>query len=107
MSHSTDMAAASIRVILPYQLMTLAKTGREITVHVDGVVTQRSILNALEVAHPMLRGTIRDHTGKRRPKVRLFACNEDVSLDSPDAPLPEAVAAGKEPLLIIGAISGG
>ena len=100
-------AAAPIRVILPYQLKTLANTDREVTVHVAGAVTQRSILDALEAAYPMLRGTIRDHAGKRRPKVRLFACNEDVSLDSPDTPLPEAIASGQEPLLIVGAISGG
>jgi sulfur-carrier protein len=97
-----------IRVVLPYQLQTLAGVEREVRVCVQGAVTQRAILDALECAYPMLRGTIRDHaTGQRRPKVRVFACNEDVSHDSPDAPLPDAVASGAEPLLILGAISGG
>jgi sulfur-carrier protein len=97
-----------IRVALPYQLRALAKVGREVTVVVDGPVTQRTVLDALERYHPALRGTIRDHgTGQRRPKVRIFACNEDVSHQSPDAPLPDAVARGAEPLFILGAISGG
>jgi len=97
-----------IRIVLPYQLQTLAKVGREVRVTVAGPVTQRAVLEALERAYPALRGTIRDHaTGARRPKVRIFACNEDVSLASPDAPLPEAVASGVEPVLILGAISGG
>ncbi len=97
-----------IRVILPHQLQTLAKAEREVRVQVDGAVTQRAVLDALEAAYPGLRGTIRDgETGQRRPKVRIFACNEDVSHDPPDAPLPEAVASGAEPLFILGAISGG
>ena len=97
-----------IRVVLPHQLCQLAKVEREVCVPVAGPVTQRSILDALEAAYPMLRGTIRDHvTGKRRPKVRIFACNQDVSHDSTDAPLPAAVASGAEPLFILGAISGG
>ena len=97
-----------IRVVLPHQLCALAKVDREVCVPVEGPVTQRSVLNALEAAYPMLRGTIRDHTtGKRRPKVRIFACNEDVSHDAPDARLPQAVASGAEPLFILGAISGG
>jgi sulfur-carrier protein len=97
-----------IRVTLPHQLRTLAGAPHEVSVRVDGTVTQRSILDALEAAYPMLRGTIRDHaTGQRRAKVRIFACNQDVSHDSPDAPLPEAVASGAEPLFILGAISGG
>jgi sulfur-carrier protein len=97
-----------IRVALPHQLRTLAKVEREVTVAVQGPVTQRAVLDALERAYPMLRGTIRDHTtGQRRPKVRIFACNEDVSLQSPDVPLPEAIETGAEPLFILGAISGG
>ncbi|HZU45229.1 MAG TPA: MoaD/ThiS family protein [Terriglobales bacterium] len=97
-----------IRVALPQHLRTLAKVGNEVTVEVKGAVTQRSVLDALEAAYPMLRGTIRDHvTQERRPFLRFFACEEDLSHESPDAPLPEAVATGTEPLLIIGAIAGG
>jgi sulfur-carrier protein len=97
-----------IRVALPHQLRTLAKVEREVTVAVQGPVTQRAVLDALERAYPMLRGTIRDHaTGQRRPKVRIFACNEDVSHHLPDEPLPEAIASGAEPVFILGAISGG
>ncbi|MFW6094520.1 MAG: MoaD/ThiS family protein [Pseudomonadota bacterium] len=97
-----------IRVALPQQLRTLARVDREVTVPVAGPVTQRAILDALEAAYPVLRGTIRDHaTGERRPKVRIFVCNEDVSHDSPDAPLPDAIARGTEPLFVLGAISGG
>jgi hypothetical protein len=97
-----------IRVILPYHLRTLAQVGAEVQLDVAGSVTQRSVLDALEARYPMLRGTIRDHvTGKRRPMLRFFACSEDLSLESPDAPLPEAVASGKEPFFIIGAIAGG
>jgi sulfur-carrier protein len=97
-----------IRVILPQHLRTLAHVGNEVQLEVDGPVTQRSVLNALEARYPMLRGTIRDQmTQQRRPFLRFFACEEDLSHESPDAPLPEAVASGKEPLLIIGAIAGG
>ena len=97
-----------IRLELPAHLRTLAQVSGEVTVEVDGVVTQRSVLDALEAKYPMLRGTLRDHvTQKRRPFVRFFACEEDWSHESPDAPLPEAVASGKEPLLIVGAIAGG
>ena len=97
-----------IRVILPQHLQVLAGVPREVTVEVAGAVTQRSILDALEARYPMLRGVVREHvTLRRRPMVRFFACEEDVSLDPPDAPLPEAVAAGKEPFYIIGAIAGG
>jgi sulfur-carrier protein len=97
-----------IRVVLPYHLRTLAKVGTEVTLEVDGAITQRSILDALEKNYPMLRGTIRDHvTLKRRPLLRYFACEEDVSFESPDAPLPDAIASGQEPFWIIGAISGG
>ena len=97
-----------IRVIIPPHLRTLANVSGEVKLDVAGTVTQRSILDALEARYPMLRGTIRDHvTLQRRPMLRFFACEEDVSLDSPDAPLPEAIASGKEPFWIIGAIAGG
>jgi sulfur-carrier protein len=97
-----------IRVVLPYHLRTLAQVGAEVQVAVEGPVTQRSVLDALEARYPMLRGTIRDHgTAQRRPMLRFFACEEDLSHESPDAPLPEAVASGKEPFWVIGAIAGG
>ncbi len=97
-----------VRVILPFHLRNLAKVGSEISVEVTGAVTQRSVLDALEARYPMLCGTIRDHgTLERRAFLRFFACEEDLSHDPPDAPLPEAVASGKEPLIIIGAIAGG
>lgn len=97
-----------IRVVLPSNLRTLAGVGREVELRVDGPVTQRSILDALEAEYPALRGTIRDQTSKRRrPLLRFFACEEDLSDESPDAPLPDAVTAGQEPYLIIGAIAGG
>ena len=97
-----------IRVILPAHLRTLAKVGAEVTLEVQGPVTQRSVLDALEASYPMLRGTIRDHvTQERRPFLRFFACEEDLSHESPDAPLPDAVASGAEPFLVIGAIAGG
>ena len=97
-----------IRVVLPAHLRTLAHVGPEVKVHVTGPVTQRSILDALEAEYPMLRGTIRDHgTQRRRPFLRFFACQEDLSHESPDAPLPDAVASGTEPFLVIGAMAGG
>ena len=97
-----------IRVILPNYLRTLAHVGSEVTLEVEGPVTQRSVLDALETRYPMLRGTIRDHvTKERRAFLRYFACEEDLSHESPDAPLPEAVASGKEPFIVIGAIAGG
>ena len=97
-----------IRVVLPFHLRTLAGVAGEVQLDSAGIVTQRAILDALEARFPQLRGTIRDHdTLKRRPKIRFFVCQEDLSHDSPDAPLPEAVAAGKEPFYIIGAIAGG
>ena len=98
----------TIRVMLPQHLRTLAHVGAEVTIEVDGPITQRSVLDALEARYPMLRGTIRDHdTQQRRPFLRFFACEEDLSHESPDGPLPDAVASGKEPFLIIGAIAGG
>ena len=97
-----------IRVVIPHHLRTLAKVGAEVQLEVADPVTQRSVLDALETRYPMLRGTIRDHgTGQRRPMLRFFACEEDLSLEPPDSPLPEAVASGKEPFFIIGAIAGG
>lgn len=97
-----------IRVILPPHLRTLTQVRGDVELEVQGQATQRSILDALEARYPMLRGTIRDQvTQQRRPFLRFFACEEDLSHDSPDAPLPDPVAAGKEPLLIIGAIAGG
>jgi sulfur-carrier protein len=97
-----------IRVALPTHLRTLAKVGAELTLIVDGPATQRSVLDALEARYPMLRGTIRDHvTQVRRPFLRFFACEEDLSHEPPDAPLPDAVASGTEPLLVVGAIAGG
>jgi molybdopterin synthase sulfur carrier subunit len=97
-----------IRVELPQHLRTLAQVSGEVKLEVEGRVTQRSVLDALEAAYPMLCGTIRDHvTHQRRPFLRFFACQEDLSHEPPDAPLPDAVASGDEPLLIIGAIAGG
>jgi sulfur-carrier protein len=97
-----------IRVELPQHLRTLAKISGEVELEVAGPVTQRAVLDALEARYPMLEGTIRDHvTRLRRPFIRLFACQEDLSHELPDAPLPEAVVSGAEPLLIIGAIAGG
>jgi molybdopterin synthase sulfur carrier subunit len=97
-----------IRVELPQHLRTLAHVGQEVQLEVEGPVTQRSVLDALEARYPMLRGTIRDQvTQQRRAFLRFFACEEDFSHESPDSPLPDAVASGKEPLLIVGAIAGG
>ncbi|HET6963016.1 MAG TPA: MoaD/ThiS family protein [Terriglobia bacterium] len=97
-----------IRVVLPFHLRTLAHVEGEVELEVNGPVTQRSVLDALEARYPMLCGTIRDHvTQQRRAFVRFFACEEDLSHESPDAPLPEAVASGAEPFLVIGAIAGG
>ena len=98
----------NIRVALPYHLRNLAHVGSEVTLEVEGPITQRSVLDALEARYPMLRGTIRDYgTLQRRPFLRFFACEQDLSHESPDAPLPEEVASGKEPFLVIGAIAGG
>ena len=97
-----------IRVVLPAHLRTLAHVDSEVKLDVEGKVTQRSVLDALEARYPVLRGTIRDHvTAQRRPFLRFFACERDLTHDPPDAALPEAVASGAEPLLIIGAIAGG
>ena len=98
----------TIRVELPAHLRTLARVGGEVSIDVEGPVTQRSVLDALEAAHPVLRGTIRDHgTLKRRAFLRFFACEQDLSHEPPDAPLPDAVARGAEPFLVIGALAGG
>ena len=97
-----------IRVALPYHLRTLAQVDDEVSLDVEGEVTLRSVLDVLEARYPMLRGTIRDHvTGKRRPFLRFFACGEDLSHESPDAPLPDSVVSGAEPLVVLGAIAGG
>ena len=97
-----------IRVILPAHLRTLARVDDEVTLDIEGEITQRSILNALEARYPVLLGTIRDHdTQKRRPFLRFFACQEDLSHELPDAPLPQAVATGVEPFLVVGAMAGG
>ena len=97
-----------IRVVLPAHLRTLARVDGEVTLDVEGPVTTRSVLDALEARYPVLRGTIRDHgTLERRPFLRFFACQEDFSLESPDTPLPEAVVAAAEPFLVIGALAGG
>jgi sulfur-carrier protein len=97
-----------VRVVLPPHLRTLARINHEVVLDVTGPVTIRSVLDALESSYPMLCGTIRDHvTQQRRPFLRFFACSEDLSHESPDAPLPEAVSTGAEPLLVVGAIAGG
>ncbi len=97
-----------IRVVIPHHLQTLAGSGAEVQLAVSGPVTITSVLDALELRYPMLRGTIRDHVSKqRRPFLRFFACGKDFSLDSPEHPLPAEVASGKEPFLVIGAIAGG
>jgi hypothetical protein len=97
-----------IRVVLPAHLRTLARVDGEVALEVPGPVTQRSVLDALEARYPMLRGTIRDHvTQRRRAFVRFFACEQDLSHEPPERPLPDAVASGSEPLLIVGAMAGG
>jgi len=97
-----------IRVVLPAHLRTLACVDGEVKLHVEGQATQRSVLDALEACYPVLRGTIRDHvTQQRRPFLRFFACEQDLSHELPDAPLPDAVASGAEPLLVVGAMAGG
>lgn len=97
-----------IRVVLPAHLRALARVGDEVTLDIEGQATQRRVLDALEACYPVLRGTIRDHvTQQRRPFVRFFACEEDWSHQSPDVPLPDAVASGAEPFLVVGALAGG
>ena len=97
-----------IRIVLPYHLRNLAQISGEVELEIAGDVTQRAVLDALEARYPMLRGTLRDHTTKlRRPFIRFYACEEDLSNAAPDDLLPEAVAKGEEPLLVIGAIAGG
>ena len=97
-----------IRVVLPAHLRTLAHVDGEVKLHVEGQITQRSVLDSLEARYPMLRGTIRDHvTQQRRAFVRFFACGQDLSHEAPDAPLPDAVALGAEPFLVVGAMAGG
>jgi len=97
-----------IRVVLPHHLRALAHVGAEVHIDVEGPVTQRSVLDALESSYPVLRGTIRDHvTKQRRPYLRFFACEEDLSHEPPDTPLPDAVVRGVEPFLVVGAIAGG
>ncbi len=99
---------ATVRIELPAHLRTLAGVGREVSVEVEGTATLRAAIDALEARYPMLRGTIRDQvTLQRRPFLRFFACQEDLSHDSPDTPLPETVVLGKEPLIVLGAIAGG
>jgi molybdopterin synthase sulfur carrier subunit len=102
------MIRAKIRVVMPAHLRTLAGVSGDVTVEVEGEVTRRSILDALEKQYPMLRGTILEHvSGERRPFLRFFACGEDVTHESPDAPLPQEIASGAEPFYVIGAIAGG
>ncbi len=97
-----------IRVLLPAHLRTLASVSGEVTLDIAGAITQRSVLDALEQRYPMLRGTTRDHvTKQRRPFIRFFACSQDLSHESPDAPLPDAVTSGAEPFMVVGAIAGG
>ena len=104
----TPRVLTMIRVILPNHLRTLAHVGSEVTIEVQGPITQRSVLDAIEAQYPMLRGAIRDHvTLQRRAFLRFFACEEDLTHEPPDCPLPEAVASGKEPFIVIGAIAGG
>jgi molybdopterin converting factor small subunit len=106
--HADRHGGIMIRVVLPAHLRTLARVDDEVSLHVEGPVTQRSVLDALEATYPVLEGTIRDHvTKRRRPFVRFYACEEDLSHDPPDTPLVEAVATGAEPFLVVGAMAGG
>lgn len=107
-SAAVDQEVRKIRVIIPPHLRELARVEGEVTLTIDGRVTQRTVLDALEARYPMLRGTIRDHAGeKRRPFVRFFACMEDLSHESPDDPLPDLVLEGVEPYMVVGALAGG
>jgi sulfur-carrier protein len=102
------MSAATVRVVLPTHLRTLAHVDGEVALHLDGRATQRALLDALEARYPVLRGTIREHaTQRRRAFVRFFACEQDLSHELPDAPLPDAVATGAQPFLVVGAMAGG
>jgi hypothetical protein len=104
----TGPETATVRVVIPPHLQTLARTRSEVELRVAVPVTQRTVIDALEAAYPMLCGTVRDHaTGRRRPLLRFFACEQDVSHESPDAPLPGPIAKGAEPLVIVGAVAGG
>ena len=97
-----------IRVVLPHHLQALASCDREVTLEVNGAITQRAVLDALEARYPMLRGTVREHvTMKRRPRVRFFADGEDVTHDSPDSELPNSIVTGDQPFMIVGAVAGG
>ncbi len=108
MTYFGSFAATMIRIVLPHHLRTLAHVGDEVRLEVEGPATQRSVLDALEARYPMLRGTIRDQvTHERRAFLRFFACEQDLSHEPADAPLPDAVASGKEPFIVIGAIAGG
>jgi hypothetical protein len=108
LSEAAKTSAATVRVALPFHLRNLAHIEGDVALEVSAPVTIRAVLDALEARYPMLRGTIREYeTGKRRPFLRFFASEEDWSLESPDKPLPDVVASGKEPLLILGAIAGG
>jgi hypothetical protein len=108
LSEAAKTGAAAVRVALPYHLRNLAHVEGDVLLHVSEPVSIRAVLDALEARYPMLRGTIREYeTGQRRAFLRFFACQEDWSLESPDKPLPEAIASGREPLLILGAIAGG
>lgn len=103
-----DSSDTAVRVVLPSHLRTLARVGGEVTVGITGKPTQRLVLDALEAHYPVLRGAIRDHaTGRRRAFIRFFACEKDLSHEDPDAPLPDAVASGAEPFMVVGAIAGG
>ena len=105
---AADLQVCGVRVELPFHLRKLADVENEVTVQVTGIVTQRAIIDALEARYPMLRGTIRDYaTDRRRPYLRFFACEEDRSFDGPDTPLPDAIASGAQPFMIVGALSGG
>jgi hypothetical protein len=107
-STAGERATHDVRVVLPAHLRVLGRVDGEVVLAIDGPVTQRSVLDALEARHPVLRGTIREHgTLKRRPFVRFFACERDLSHEPPDDPLPDAVATGAEPLLVVGAMAGG
>ncbi len=107
-TEAQKIEAKKIRIVIPYHLRLLAGVSAEVQLEVSGQLTQRTLLDALETRYPMLCGTIRDQaTGKRQPFLRYYACKEDLSLDSPDTPLPAAVATGAEPFIIIGAIAGG